>query len=120
MYRSLIEAEKIIRATEIFAPSIIGVDFDADNVIEYLYQGSELNAYLHTRGGALFELDFLPASCNYLDTLAQRDGGRSERASAPHAFIDHFLRRGVRWRSSRESGSPSRPTSCAGAGRWRS
>ena len=78
-YRSLIEAEKITRATEIFAPSIISVDYDMDNRIEYLYQGSELNAYIHTRGGALFELDFLPASWNYLDTMVDRecvpDGG---------------------------------------------
>ncbi|HVO39482.1 MAG TPA: alpha-amylase/4-alpha-glucanotransferase domain-containing protein, partial [Spirochaetia bacterium] len=73
VYHALIEAEKITRATEIFAPSIISVDFDMDNSTEYLYQGSELNAYIHTRGGALFELDFLPASWNYLDTMAQRD-----------------------------------------------
>lgn len=91
-YRSLIEAEKIIRATEIFAPSINEVDFDLDNRSEYLYQGSELNAYLHARGGALFELDFLPASWNYLDTLARRDEGRGGRDRYPRqAFLDHFL-----------------------------
>ncbi len=92
VYRSLIEAEKIIRATEIFAPSIIGVDFDADNGTEYLYQGSELNAYLHARGGALFELDFLPSAWNYLDTLVSREHGRCDAERLPrHAFIDHFL-----------------------------
>jgi 4-alpha-glucanotransferase len=92
VYRSLIEAEKIIRATEIFAPSIIGVDFDADNGTEYLYQGSELNAYLHARGGALFELDFLPAAWNYLDTLVSREHDRRDAELLPrHAFIDHFL-----------------------------
>jgi hypothetical protein len=92
VYRSLIEAEKIIRATEIFAPSIIGVDFDADNGTEYLYQGSELNAYLHARGAALFELDFLPAAWNYLDTLVSRECDRRDAEVLPrHAFIDHFL-----------------------------
>jgi hypothetical protein len=92
VYRSLIEAEKIIRATEIFAPSIIGVDFDADNGTEYLYQGSELNAYLHARGGALFELDFLPAAWNYLDTLVSRERDRRDADLLPrHAFIEHFL-----------------------------
>ncbi len=92
VYRSLIEAEKIIRATEIFAPSIIGVDFDADNGTEYLYQGSELNAYLHARGGALFELDFLPSAWNYLDTLVSRERDRRDAGRLPrHAFIDHFL-----------------------------
>ena len=92
VYRSLIEAEKIIRATEIFAPSIIGVDFDADNGTEYLYQGSELNAYLHARGGALIELDFLPSAWNYLDTLVSRECDRHDAGRLPrHAFIDHFL-----------------------------
>jgi hypothetical protein len=92
VYRSLIEAEKIIRATEIFAPSIIGVDFDADNSTEYLYQGSELNAYLHARGGALFELDFLPTAWNYLDTLVSREADRRDVERLPHhAFVDHFL-----------------------------
>ena len=102
VYHSLIEAEKITRATEIFAPSIISVDFDMDNSIEYLYQGSELNAYIHSRGGAMFELDFLPASWNYLDTMVDReeecseDGASSVGEGQPcayqrKAFIDHFF-----------------------------
>jgi alpha-amylase len=91
VYRSLIEAEKITRATEIFAPSILSADYDMDNCTEYLYQGSELNAYIHTRGGSLFELDFLPASTNYLDTMAQRDGEARERSHSRKAFLDHFL-----------------------------
>jgi alpha-amylase len=102
VYHSLIEAEKITRATEIFVPSIMSVDYDLDNGIEYLYQGSELNAYIHGRGGALFELDFLPASWNYLDTMVQRDPveppgsteGRTVSAGTSYprkAFLDHFL-----------------------------
>jgi hypothetical protein len=104
VYQSLIEAEKITRATEIFAPSIISVDYDMDNYNEYLYQGSELNAYIHSRGGAMFELDFLPASWNYLDTMVDREeeGGedhdgpfsREEEPSCAYqrkAFIDHFF-----------------------------
>ena len=91
VYRSLIEAEKITRATEIFAPSILSADYDMDNCTEYLYQGSELNAYIHTRGGSLFELDFLPASTNYLDTMAQRDGEGTAGLYSRKAFLDHFL-----------------------------
>lgn len=103
VYHSLIEAEKITRATEIFVPSIMSVDYDLDNGIEYLYQGSELNAYIHGRGGALFELDFLPASWNYLDTMVQRDavelpgdmaGGGTVTTGTSYprkAFLDHFL-----------------------------
>ena len=97
VYHSLIEAEKITRATEIFVPSIMSVDYDLDNGIEYLYQGSELNAYIHARGGALFELDFLPASWNYLDTMVQRGTVGPREAGGPaccyarKAFLDHFL-----------------------------
>ena len=101
VYHSLIEAEKITRATEIFVPSIISVDYDLDNSIEYLYQGSELNAYIHAKGGALFELDFLPSSWNYLDTMVQRDAAEDREPSAEgarmdalyprKAFLDHFL-----------------------------
>jgi alpha-amylase len=99
VYRSLIEAEKMTRATEIFAPSIISVDFDMDTTAEYLYQGSELNAYVHPRGGLLFELDFLPAAWNYLDTMARRDESSSPRRRetlpedryARRGFMDHFF-----------------------------
>ena len=103
VYRSLIEAEKITRATEIFAPSILSVDYDMDNRIEYLYQGSELNAYIHSLGGALFELDFLPASWNYLDTMVDRERTAGGPGSGPgadavesrgyerKAFLDHFF-----------------------------
>jgi alpha-amylase len=99
VYQSLIEAEKITRATEIFAPSIIGVDFDMDTNEEYLYQGSELNGYLHLRGGVLFELDFLPAAWNYLDTMSRRDESpiskrREGYVTDRHprrAFLDHFF-----------------------------
>ncbi|MGA2639660.1 MAG: alpha-amylase/4-alpha-glucanotransferase domain-containing protein, partial [Spirochaetia bacterium] len=104
VYRSLIEAEKITRATEIFAPSILSVDYDMDNRTEYLYQGSELNAYIHSVGGALFELDFLPASWNYLDTMIDREGpkDRGEAAGSEasqsydrKAFLDHFFSSGA-------------------------
>jgi 4-alpha-glucanotransferase len=99
VYHSLIEAEKITRATEIFAPSIISVDYDMDNSIEYLYQGSELNAYIHAQGGALFELDFLPASWNYLDTMVEPATRRDDASPGPplyqrKAFIDHFFPEG--------------------------
>lgn len=98
VYRSLIEAEKITRATEIFAPSILSVDYDMDTRIEYLYQGSDLNAYIHSLGGALFELDFLPASWNYLDTMVDRE--RPEPSGTPvsyerKAFLDHFFPAGA-------------------------
>ncbi len=87
-----------------------------DNCTEYLYQGSELNAYIHTRGGSLFELDFLPG----LDELPRHDepAGRGRaRARVPRkAFLDHFLRRGLhaRGRSMPTGSDEPAGTSCAG------
>ncbi|MFW5743295.1 MAG: alpha-amylase/4-alpha-glucanotransferase domain-containing protein [Spirochaetota bacterium] len=99
VYRSLIEAEKKTRERGIFIPSVVTVDFDMDGVDEYLYQGQDLNAYVHTEGGVLFELDYLPISWNYLDTLARRresyhtpDVEALGYDSHPRkSFVDHFF-----------------------------
>ena len=99
VYCSLIEAEKKTRERGIFRPSIVTVDFDMDGVDEYLFQGQEINAYVHECGGTLFELDYLPRPWNYLDTLSRhREKYHSaEVASAGYdlvprrGFVDHFL-----------------------------
>lgn len=99
VYHSLIEAEKKTRERGIFIPSIVKIDFDMDGLDEYLYQGQDLNAYVHQCGGVLFELDHLQTSWNYLDTLARRMPRQGTQA-APEAgydryqrqsFLDHFV-----------------------------
>jgi alpha-amylase len=99
-YRSLIEAEKITHEKGIFIPSIISVDFDMDGRKEYLYQGNEINAYIHQKGGILFELDYLPKCWNYLDTMSRYEedgiGDLSDVIAKADtymrkAFIDHFF-----------------------------
>ena len=105
-YRALIEAEKKTRERGIFIPSVVTVDFDMDGLDEFLYQGHELNAYVHQEGGVLFELDLLSVSWNYLDTLSLPPGRTNgspksalRRAAAPaqtgylsrKAFVDRFL-----------------------------
>lgn len=72
VYRSLLEAERITRERGIFTPSIVALDFDLDGDREFLFQGSEINAYIKSEGAAVFELDFLPKAWNYLDTMARR------------------------------------------------
>lgn len=72
VYAALIDAEKITREKGVFIPSVLPVDFDLDGEKEYLFQGTELNAYISTLGGAAFELDYLPKAWNYLDTFARR------------------------------------------------
>jgi alpha-amylase len=106
VYASLIEAEKVTREKGIFSPSIITVDFDMDGLWEFLYQGSEMNAYVHKQGGVVFELDYLPAPWNYGDSLAAAPGaheaagasaGSGSRAVSrvlPYTrnlFVDHFF-----------------------------
>ena len=98
-YASLIEAEKTTRQKGIFIPSIVRVDFDMDGREEYLYQGQEVNAYLHTDGASIFELDHLRKPWNYLDTLSRRPEpfhtdevrkmGYDEHPR--HAFVDHII-----------------------------
>ncbi|MFW6215065.1 MAG: alpha-amylase/4-alpha-glucanotransferase domain-containing protein [Alkalispirochaetaceae bacterium] len=98
-YAALIEAEKTTRQKGIFIPSIVRVDFDMDGREEYLYQGQEVNAYLHLKGGTLFELDHLRKPWNYLDTMSRRPepfhGSEVETIGYDlhqrNAFVDRFL-----------------------------
>ncbi len=103
VYSALIEAEKVTREKGIFIPSIVAVDFDMDGVLEYLYQGQEMNAYVHTHGGTLFELDYLPVAFNYLDTLSRRVEAYHDNEVVGYgydrylrkAFVDHFFSPGL-------------------------
>ncbi len=70
-YSSLIEAEKITREKGIFKPYISKEDFDLDGLDELLFCGNTLNVYVHTIGGTAFEIDYLPASWNYADTMGR-------------------------------------------------
>lgn len=92
VYRSLIEAEKITRERGIFIPSIVTVEFDMDGLPEYLYQGQDINAYIHQEGGHLFELDYLPVGWNYLDTLSRRQE-RCHTAKVKKRGYDNEMRK---------------------------
>jgi alpha-amylase len=94
-YRALINAEKLTREQGVFIKSIVPADFDFDHRTEYLYQGNSMNAYVHTLGGRLIELDYLKASWNYLDTMARRreggEGSSCEDFYSRKTFVDHFF-----------------------------
>lgn len=92
-YNALIEAEKITHEKGIFIPSIIAVDFDMDGRKEYLYQGNDLNAYIHEKGGILFELDYLPKCWNYLDSMSRYIEPAAENASSEKMVEDKYLRK---------------------------
>jgi hypothetical protein len=71
-YRALLGVERITREKGVFIPSLLAFDFDLDGEEEYLFQDHNVNCYVSPRGAGIFELDYLPKSWNYLDTLARR------------------------------------------------
>lgn len=98
-YAALIEAEKTTRERGIFIPAVSRVDVDLDGNDEILYQGNEINAYIHRVGGCVFELDYLARNWNYLDTFQRRpEVFHDETTEAAgydrwqrQAFVDHLL-----------------------------
>ncbi len=92
-YKALISAERITRLKGVFIPSIVVTDFDMDGREEFLYQGYEMNAYIHSLGGVLFELDSLNKPWNYLNTFITRT---AERAVPKYSFMDHLFPPGTR------------------------
>lgn len=85
-YASLLEAEQITRQKGSFRPGIIQADIDCDRAKETLFQGQYYNAYVHARGGVLFELDHFKTGRN----LASGYGGTSTEKAAlrRRCFVD--------------------------------
>jgi 4-alpha-glucanotransferase len=98
VYAGLINAEKTTREKGIFSTSVNVTDIDLDGIPEYLYQGQFINAYVHRRGGALFELDYVVTAWNYLDTMArhrepyhdEQDACNGYDDDVKNSFLDHF------------------------------
>ena len=86
-YRSLLEAEKITREKGKFTPCLSVFDFDLDGDGEYIFQDDKLNCFVKSRGAGIFELDYLPAAWNYLDTLAP-ETANPEGGGRRCAFVD--------------------------------
>ncbi len=99
LYSALIRSENLTRERGIFAASISSFDFDMDGIDEYLFQGNQMNAYIHSQGGILFELDYLPAPWNYLDNMGRYpevyhgpvQESRGYDNYPRRGFVDHFL-----------------------------
>ena len=89
-YRSLLEAEKITREKVKFTPSLSVFDFDLDGEGEYIFQDDKLNCFIKTRGAGIFELDYLPCTWNYLDTLSPA-GSERRCAFADWLFPDNTM-----------------------------
>ena len=86
-YRSLIDAELTTRQKDAFTPGIVKADIDFDGAKEYIYQGPDLNAYVHLKGAVLSELDMLKARRNLCDLFVDDVEGDRDRKSC---FVDRL------------------------------
>jgi hypothetical protein len=68
-------------------------DIDFDGEKEILYQGGDFNAYIHLRGGSLFELDSLKTLCNYASVMSLPDPA-GKRSPSRRCFQDRFTKAG--------------------------
>jgi hypothetical protein len=100
-YQAILEAERITREGGNFIPSLMIFDFDLDGEAEYLFQDNRTNYYIKPEGAAVFELDYLPKTWNYMDTLSRRreaytegpltNGGPIEDGYRRAAFLDRLV-----------------------------
>jgi len=90
-YRSLLEAEKIIRETRKITPSLSVFDFDLDGEGEYIFQDEKLNCCVRPRGASVFELDYFPCTWNYLDTMASGEVKANGGGERRYAFVDWLV-----------------------------
>jgi hypothetical protein len=88
-YRALLEADNITREKGSFTPSSV-FDYDLDGEDEYVFQDEKINCYIKARGASLFELDFLPAAWNYLDTWVTPQSA-SCRNECRRSFADYLF-----------------------------
>jgi alpha-amylase len=86
-YRSLIDAELTTRQKGVFVPGIVKADIDFDGGKEYIYQGLDLNAYVHPKGAVIVELDLLKARRNLCDLFVAAPEGDTSRKSC---FVDRL------------------------------
>jgi hypothetical protein len=104
-YRALIEAELITREKGVFMPSLVPIDYDFDGYDEFLFQGADMDAYVHRSGGIVVELDVLQSYANVLnlrtgpgegpgvlfeDEIETADGKASTSAAGPVFSVESF------------------------------
>ena len=93
-YRSLLEAEKIIREKKKNRPSLSVFDFDLDGAGEYIFQDEKFNCCIKSRGSGIFELDYLPCTWNYIDAITSRK--KALQGVRRCAFMDWLVPEGTK------------------------
>lgn len=87
VWQSLLDAEQTTRLKNSFKPGIIRADIDFDGAKELLFQGVDINAYIHTHGAIVFELDVIKAKRNLCDIFIKK----SDYSEAHSCLFADFL-----------------------------
>ncbi len=91
-YKSLLNAEKLIREADKFNENSSSFDFNHDGAKEYLCFFNTYNAFISQRGGMLFELDIMESAINYC--LASKRIHKLDKVADIYPkkmFVDHLL-----------------------------
>lgn len=70
-YKSLAEAEKLIREAEDFTESITAFDYNCDGNDEYICHMNQYNACIGLESGSVFEFDVMKNFINYTDNYSR-------------------------------------------------
>ncbi|MBR7064258.1 MAG: hypothetical protein IKI31_03845 [Treponema sp.] len=92
IYKSLAEAETIIRNTPQFTESISYFDYDGDGISDYIFRMTGYTAFVSCIGGSIRELSVSNGGSNYADNLgrrAQYDGYFDDYYRG--LFVDHVF-----------------------------
>lgn len=91
-YKTLLEAEKMIRDDETFEESITCFDYNCDGSEEYICRMKNYFSYISLVSGAIQELEILKNTGNYADNLSRElefDGCNDNYERG--LFIDHIF-----------------------------
>lgn len=91
-YKSLMEAEKILREDGKFKETVTCFDYNSDGLNEYVCRMERYFAYISLISGAVQELDYIKNTGNYADNLSrvsEYDGVDDNYQRG--IFIDHFF-----------------------------
>ena len=91
-YKSLMEAEKILREDENFHDSFSCFDYDCDGSDEYVCRMKNYFACINTESGAIRELDTIKNTGNYADNISRNPDfdGTSDNYKRG-LFVDHLF-----------------------------
>lgn len=91
-YRTLMDAEKILRECAPFTPSVSSFDYNSDGLNEYVCRMENYFSQISLLGGAVRELDPIHSSGNYADSLSRvKEFENVDDGYSRGLFVDHLF-----------------------------